>query len=105
MSPQQPSTGFSTVPSSKTVAFTLTQLDRLLEWSDERPCGLRVNVVADHEEIEEVAEMFRRDPRSPLYLLKAQETGAVEVDNLDDLPALAPDLEAALALVERLERA
>ena len=90
------------MPNTPAAAFTLDQLDQLLRWGDQRPCGLRVSVTSDRTELDEVVELFQRDRRCPVYSLTRKASGMVEVATMHGPFALVADLPTALALVEAL---
>ncbi len=89
----------------KPVPFTIEQLEALTRWSERRPWGLSVAIATDHAKMDEVAELWREDRRSPRYTLVRYSSGLIEVASIYTLPEWAYDLRAALALVEGLEKA
>lgn len=80
-------------------AFTLNDHAALSTWAAQAH-GLRLRIMADHEDYEEVAEIFTTDPMEPLaFLYPALTTGAFAVI-IEDAPEFTvPTLAAGLTAI------
>ena len=87
------------------IPFSLHQLQTLASWGDTRPHGLEVRIATDHEELDEVAELFRAGQNYPAYCITAVTTGEVDIIDADGMIDVAAGLSSALVQVEALEAA
>jgi hypothetical protein len=85
------------------IPFSSRQLEMLTAWGDSRPCGLEVRIATDHEELDEVAELFRFGQNYPAYCITAISTGEIDIMDADGAVDVVAGLALALAWVERQE--
>lgn len=85
--------------------FTPEQALALVEFTKRRLCGLRIEIATDHEELPEVAEVWRIGWTLPLFFLTPLADGTIELcDPLDHAgDQFLPTLDAALARVVEIE--
>lgn len=92
-------------PATIGLYFTAEQSAALLEFTDRRPCGLRIEVARDHDELPEVAEVWRQSGVLPLFFLTPLADGTIEL--CDPLAPCGGEylatLDAALARVVEIE--
>lgn len=93
------------MPFSHAIPFSSQQLQMLASWGESRPCGLEVRIATDHEELDEVAELFRFGQNYPAYCITAVSTGEIDVIDADGAVDVAAGLGSALQWVERQEAA
>ena len=91
------------------VPFTLYQLATIQAFPTSHRLALRSRIVLDPEEVEEIAELYARDPYDVAYVLAAAEDGSVEVTRWPEADwRVFANLDAALrwviAVEEQLER-
>lgn len=92
-------------PSTIAVLFTGEQAAALAAFNQRHPCGLGVEIARDHEDLPEVAEVWRQDSTLPVFFLTPLANGTIEI--CDPLKYGGEEhvasIEAALALVVAIE--
>lgn len=85
--------------------FTPEQTSALVEFTQRRPCSLYIEIATDHEELPEVAEVFRAGGVLPLFFFTPIADGTIEL--CDPLSPCGGEyvatLDAALARVVEIE--
>lgn len=87
-------------------AFTTEQAADLAVFTLRNSCGLRIEIATDHEELPEIAEVWRQGETLPVCFLKPQADGTVEVRDpaVHDGNEHMASLGAALAHVVEIEK-
>lgn len=86
-----------------TPAFTLNQHAIVTAWSARRPLDLSARVAVDHEEAEEVLEVYRHDWTLPLFFITPADADGVMLDNGRCRSVRLASIGAALLVIEASE--
>ena len=84
--------------------FSFPQIRAMLTWSAAQPSGCGVRIMTDYEYCPEMAEVFRRGNRSPVWFLNATQAGTIVMTEASGADEEWSTVEAALARILELER-
>ena len=90
-------------PAPVTPAFTFDQHATVTAWRARQPLDLSVRVALDHEEAEEVLEVYRHDWTLPLYFITPADANGVMLDNGRCRSVRLASIKAALLVIEASE--